>query len=177
MKYLILLLLSIMLVLSCSKENSTTPKAVTPDDLLIKAGEISGWQKGSVHWTSNSSGELNNNIDGEEPIYTRNGFVEAAMQQYEGTVLDEAATVEIRIFDQGKADNAQALYQELTLLLVNPINLDDNIGTEGKVERMALVQRIIFWEKKYFVAMTITSGLDESLNVLKTFARNVSTKI
>jgi hypothetical protein len=177
MKKLISAIFVCTLVFQCSKENSTTPNAMTPEDLLIKAGEISGWQKGNNHWIANSSGDLNTYIDGAEPVYTRHGFVEAAAQEYEGTVLDETPVVELRIFDQGKSDNAKALYEEMALLLSNPIDLENGIGEEGKIERFAISQRIIFYEKKYFISLTIDSGLDESLNVLKTFARNVSSKI
>ena len=88
----------IIVISGCSKDSITNSKAVTPEDILTKDDEISGWKRSGESWTANSSGELNTYIDGEEPVYTRNGFIEAAMQKYEGTVLSSAVTVETTSF-------------------------------------------------------------------------------
>ena len=161
----------------CSKKETTEPEIVTPEDLLIKNDEISGWTATGNKWTASSSGELNNVINGEEPLYTRHGFVEAAMQSYSGTVLSNEVIIELRIFDQGKETNAKALLDEVVLQLVNHINWTPGVGDEAKIERFPLSQKILFRSSKYFVSISITSGLDEALDVLKTFASNVDSKI
>jgi len=150
---------------------------VTVADILLKDGEITGWQRTGNSWNANSSGELNTYINGAEPIYTRNGFVEAAMQQYEGLVLGNSVSVELTIYDQGNADNSKDLFDELVLLLVNPIDWNPGAGEEAKVERFPVSQKIIFWKSKYYVSLSILSGLDKALEVLKTFANNVDSKI
>ena len=58
----------------------------------------------------------------------------------------------------------------------NPIDWKE-AGTEARIERFPLSQMITFYRSKYFVSLTITSGLDESLEVLKQFAKNVDSKI
>jgi len=173
----IIVLLLLACVLSCSKDSITGSKAVIPEDILTKNDEISGWKYAGESWNASSSGELNTYINGEEPVYTRHGFIEASMQKYEGRVLDNSATIELRIFDQGNAENAASLHQELTLQLVNPIDWSSGAGEEARIERFPLSQRILYWKSKYFVSLTITSGLDEALDVLKTFAINIDSKI
>jgi len=171
------LLYIFMITLFCSKENSTVSRPVTPEDLLVKDGEISGWQRTGDSWTAGSSSELSTYINGEEPLYTRHGFVEAAMQQYNGTVLNNSVTISIRIFDQGNSSNARSLFDEIILLLVNPIDWSPGAGNEAKIERLPLTQRILFYKSDYLVSLTITSYLDEALEVLKTFANNLDSKI
>lgn len=176
-KLIIFNLIIIALLLSCSKNETTNPEPVTVADILLKNGEISGWERTGNSWNANSSGELNTYINGAEPIYTRNGFVEAIFQQYEGTVLGNTVTVDLTIYDQENASNSKNLFDELVLQLVNPIDWNPGAGEEAKIERFPLSQKIIFWKSKYYVSLSISSGLDEALDVLKTFANNVDSKI
>ncbi|MCE5250396.1 hypothetical protein LLG96_09265 [bacterium] len=175
-KVIVTVLCGLAIILTgCSKDSSTNSSPTAPEDILTRDDEISGWGRSGGSWTASSSSELNTHIDGEEPLYNRHGFVEAAMQRYEGTVLGRSTTVEARIFDQGSQENVQALMEELILQLVNPINLAT--GDEGKLERFPLSQKILFRKSKYLVSLTITSGLDEALDVLKTFAVNIDKRI
>ncbi len=178
MKNLSTYFLAIMILISfCSKDKSSNPDALTPEDLLIKDNEISGWVRSGDFWTASSAGELNNRINGEAVIYTSRGFVEAAKQEYQGNILGNTETIELRIFDQGAAENARSVFDELVLQMSSPIDWTADSGDWAKIERLPLSQRLIFWKEKYFVSLTITSGLDEALNVLKTFGNNVYSKI
>ena len=161
----------------CSKKQATKPEAVGVEDLLPKDGEISGWKLTGNRWNASSSGELNQAIDGEEPFYTRNGFVEGMMREYEGKVLNILCKVELRIFDQGKSENAKALFDELVLQLINPINWAPSGTSAGKVETTTLSRKILFRDARYFVQLIIDSSQEEALNVLKTFAGNVENKV
>jgi len=171
------LLLTFSLLFFCSKDKSSNPKALTPEDLLIKDNEISGWVRSGDFWTASSAGDLNNYINGEAVIYTNRGFVEAAKQEYQGSILGNTETIELRIFDQGTEENAQSVFDELVLQMSSPIDWTSDSGDWAKIERFPLSQKLIFWKEKYFVSLTITSGLDEALNVLKTFGNNVYVKI
>ncbi len=170
-------LLIVTLFFSCAKKETTNSEPVTVLDILLKDGEISAWQRTGNSWHANSSGELNTYINGAEPVYTQNGFVEAAMQEYEGLVLGSNVSVELTIYDQGNASNSKDLFDELVLQLVNPIDWNTSAGVGAKIERFPLSQKIIFWKSKYYVSLSILSGLDEALDVLKTFANNVNSKI
>lgn len=59
---LIYALLTFSALLFCSKENTNNPKALTPEDLLTKDNEISGWQRTGERWTVSSNGELFSHI-------------------------------------------------------------------------------------------------------------------
>ena len=176
-RFLICVSVMIFISIACSKKESTNTEVVSVADILPRDNEISGWLRTGDSWIASSSGELNQYINGEEPDYTRHGFVEGAMEKYEGTVLGNPVTVEVRIFDQASADNASTLFAELITRLVNPIDWSSGAGEEAKIERFAISQKILLWKSKYFVSLTIDSGLDEALNVLQTFANNVDTKI
>ncbi len=166
----------VLLFSACSKKQATEPKAASVEDFLLKDNEIGGWILTGNRWNASSSGELNQAIDGEEPVYTRHGFREGVMREYEGKVVGNAARVELRIFDQGKSENAKALFDELSLQLVGPTPWSPRAGLEGKIERTALSQRILFWDKAYIIQLSITSTLTEALDVLKSFAGNVVSK-
>lgn len=177
MKNLLLGLFIVFNFISCTKSESTEPEVVTVQDLLPKNEEITGWSNGTDSWYATNNDDLNAAINGEAPIYTNNGFVEAIKQSYEGIVLGNSALINIRIFDQGNSSNSKAVFDEITLQLSNPINWSASSGTETKIERFQLSQKIIFWNSKYYVFCSISMGSDEALNVLKTFANNVDSKI
>ena len=46
-----------------------------------------------------------------------------------------------------------------------------------KLSVLSMSQKILFRKSNYFVSLTITSHLDEALDVLKTFAINIDSKI
>lgn len=173
----IYIFLTISIFFACSKDNSNNPNALTPEDLLVKDNEISGWVRAGDFWTASSAGDLNNVIDGEAVIYTNRGFVEAAKQDYQGNVLGKTETVELRIFDQGSAENAQSVLDELVIQMSNPINWSTKSGQTAIIERFSMSQKLLFWKSKYFISLSITAGTDEALNILKTYANNVDSKI
>ncbi len=176
-KLLLIGILVIFNIISCKKSESTSPEIVTVQDLLPKSNDISGWQRGNNFWTANNRDELTAEINGAEVIYTRNGFVEAAMQTYEGVILGNNAIVQLEIFDQGNGANSKTLFDEIVLQLVNPLDWTNGAGEEAKIERFPMAQKIVFPKSKYYISLSIGSGIDEALDVLKTFANNVNSKI
>jgi hypothetical protein len=177
MKFLICVLPLFIGLLFCSKENNTNPDALTPEELLIKDNEISGWQRTGELWTGSSSTDLYEKINGGAEIYINRGFMEAAMQIYQGQVLGNTASVTLYIFDQGKTANAKSVFDELALGMSSPVDWTPGAGQEAKIERFSLSQGIIYYKSKYFISLSIDTGLDEGLDVLKTFAYNVDSKI
>ncbi len=176
-KLLLIGILVIFNIISCKKSESTSPEIVTVQDLLPKSNDISGWPTGSDSWYATNNDELTAAINGEAPIYTNNGFVEAAKQSYDGIILGNNILINLRIFDQGSGANSKTLFDEIVLHLFNPINWTNGTGEEAKIERHSMAQKIVFWKSKYFISISISSGIDEALDVLKTFANNVDTKI
>jgi len=174
---ILLILVLVIIFANCDKNETTNPEPLIITDLLIKDNEISGWSRSGSSWLANSSGDLNNAINGEAVIYTSRGSVEAAMQEYEGSILGNSLAIELRVFDQASSDNALAVFDELANQMSNPVDWNSGVGEEALIERFPTFQKIIFWKYKYFIQLYINSGLDESLEVLKTFANNIDTKI
>ena len=164
-------------IIACSKKNATNPEVVSVEDLMVKNNEISGWNRVGEGWVASSESDLFNHIDGGAPLYTRHGFVEAADQGYSGKVLQDPVTVDLMVFDQGNSTNAQELFNEVSLSLTNSETWQSVNLKEAKIERFPLSITIIGWKSKYYASLTITSNLNESLEVLKTFADNVGSKI
>ncbi len=180
MRYLLpILLITIVLSYSCDKK-STGPnnqnQVISTEDLLPKNNELSGWTRAGEYWTAGSDGDLTTYINGEAVIYTNRGFVEASKQEYQGVILGETESVEVRIFDQGSNTNAKSVYDEIVRQMSNPIPWD-GAGDEARKERFSLSQRIVFYKSKYFVSLTVSTGLDEALVLLQQFANNISSEI
>jgi hypothetical protein len=172
-----LLILAVLASVQCSKKNTTSPGLASIEDLIIKDNEISGWHRAGEGWVASSETDLYGRIDGAAPPYVQHGFMEAADQNYSGKVLQDTVTVELKVFDQGAASNAQALYGELSVLMLTPETWQTDKFQEAKIERTQLSIRIVAWKSKYYVSLSITSNLNEALEVLKIFATNVGSKI
>ncbi len=172
-----LMVIAALASMQCSKKNTTSPDLASVEDLIIKDNEISGWRRSGEGWVASSETDLYGRIDGAAPPYVQHGFVEAAEQKYTGKVLQDTVTVELRAFDQGEASNAQALFGELSALMLTPETWQTDRFREAKIERTQQSIRIAAWKSKYYVSLSITSNLNEALEVLKTFATNVGSKI
>jgi len=172
-----LLLIMVLASVQCSKKNTTGPEIASVEDLIIKDNEISGWRRSGEGWVASSESDLYGRIDGAAPPYVQHGFVEAADQNYSGKVLQDTVTVGLRVFDQADTSNARALFGELSALMLTPETWQTDKFQNAKIERTQLAIRIVAWKSKYYVSLSITSNLNEALEVLKTFATNVGSKI
>jgi len=167
----------VFLLIQCSKKNVTNPDVATVEDLIIKNNEISGWQWSGSGWTAKSESELMAHIDGAAPLYIKYGFVEAAEQSYQGSIQGTTATVILEIFDQGNTSNAEKVFDEVVPTLSAAESWQTSNFQEAKIERLPLAQTIVGWKKNYYIKLTIDLNLSEALEVLKTFANNVGSKI
>lgn len=172
-----ILAIAMVASIQCSKKSTTNPSLASVEDLIIKDNEISGWRRTGEGWVASSETDLYGRIDGAAPPYVQHGFVEAADQNYAGKVLQDTVTVELKVFDQGETANAQALFGELSVLMLTPETWQTDKFRDAKIERTQLSIRIAAWKSKYYVSLSITSNLNEALEVLKTFATNVGSKI
>jgi hypothetical protein len=171
--------LSLILLPSCSKdETGPEDTPLSPVDLLPVDNEISGWTRDGAPQTAEDSQGLWDMINGEGQVFLDNGFVECARQVYDGNVGGSAAEIRyLYVFDLGNAANAKAAYDD-DRSGTGTAWTDNPAGTEARIDDTALFAYTIhFWEDKYFVKLTIDKKNDDALDVLKLFARNVSTKI
>jgi hypothetical protein len=169
--------LLIMMLFQCSKKNATNPVAISVEDLMIKDNEISGWLRTGSGWYANDENELTKYIDGAAPDYMRNGFIEGTEQTYQGSIQLQTTSILVRIFDQGSNSNAKNIFDNIALRLSSPENWQNTSFQEAKIERLPLAQTIIILKSKYFIRLSVQSNLSEALDVLKTFATNVGSKI
>ena len=173
------LALSLFFLPSCKKD-STDPgeTPLSPVDLLPVDNEISGWTRDGAPETAEDPQGLWDMIDGEGQVYLDHGFVECARQVYDGIVQGSGAEIRyLYVFDQGSATNAKAVYDDDRSGTGTPWT-DQPAGTEARIDDTALfAYSIHFWEDKYFVRLTIDQKNDDALDVLKLFARNISSKI
>jgi hypothetical protein len=162
---------------ACSKKSSSDPSVQTVEDLLLKDNEISGWTRSGAGWVANNDQELFGPIDGAAPKYIQNGFVEGAGQDYAGHVRQDAATVGLRVFDMGQASNALAVFTMIRDEMTSTENWPSAALDTACVERSAVSQTLIGIRSRYFISVSIESGLSEALEVAKMFASNVGMKI
>lgn len=153
------------------------PKHDTPEDLLIGNNEISGWSLTDNFWTATNTDELTDNLYGEAATLSSYGFVEAAYQEYEGRILGNIEQIQVTIFDQGKNKNAAAIFDYFVNKMSSPIDWQDGAGEEAKYDRFSIKILMCFFSSRYFVELSISSGQDEALAILQTFAKNIDNKI
>jgi len=172
-----LLLMIPLLCTDCSKKNSTNPEIQSVEDLLLRDNEISGWRRSAAGWVANNNQELFQSIDGAAPPYIQHGFVEGAGQEYSGSVLQDTTTIILWIFNVDEASKAEALFNEMVVLLASPETWQTDFFQQAQINRSSEAQKIIAYKSKYYVSIDITSGMNEALEVLRMFAGNVGSKI
>jgi hypothetical protein len=182
MKRLMLLLPVLpLLFCACKKESTTDPstskKAI--DALLVKNGEISGWSYGGSAWVANNISELTTYIDGAADTYQRHGFVEAAHQEYAGSIGSSGAQIKITVYNQGSAVNSAALYADPALGFTGAVEWTGGAGDAAHYVRInGVAQMLSFHRNGYYVYLELLNvDTDQSLNVLKGFASNIDGKI
>lgn len=179
LSFLIPTLLLLTLFVSCKKDAATdTPAtAKTIEDYLVKNNEITGWALGSGKWTANNITELTNRINGAAEIYRRHGFVEAAFQDYPGTVNNAQATLKLTVFNQANKANATSLYNDPSIGFTGAIAWTSGAGEAAQyVRNDGFSQQLCFYRNNFFVLLEINADTEESLNIVKQFALNVDAK-
>ncbi len=170
-------LLLLTLLASCKKDAGTETPAKTIEDYLVKNNEITGWTVGSNKWTANNITELTNRINGAAEIYRRHGFVEAASQEYRGTVNSNQAVLKLTVFNQGTQANASSLYNDPDVGFSGALTWMNGAGEAAHYLRNAgLSQQLCFYRNNFFVLLEISQDTEESLNIVKQFALNVDAK-
>jgi hypothetical protein len=176
-----LLLPALLLLGGCKKDSATDPgtakKAI--DALLVKNGEISGWTYAGAAWVANNLSELTTYINGAADTYQRHGFVEAAHQEYAGSIGSTGAQIKVTVYNQASASNAAALYADPALGFTGAVEWTGGAGTAAHYVRInGVAQMLSFHRDGYYVYLELLNvDTDQSLNVLKGFASNIDGKI
>jgi hypothetical protein len=174
------LALILIAMFSCSKDSSTDQgtTAKTIDALTVKNNEIAGWSYSGQAWIANNLSELTTHIDGQAEVYRRHGFIEAAHQEYSGSVNNSQVLLKLTVYNQGSEANALALYNDADLGFTGAIDWTAGAGQASHyVRNGGLSQVLSFYRNGYLAYLEIGTDTDESLNILKQFALNVDGKI
>ena len=172
-----IVLIALLLVSACNKKSTTENKVLSIEDLLVKNNEITGWSYAGQGWVAQNISELTTYINGAAEIYQRYGFVEAAHQEFQGTIDGKSRQLRLTIYNQGNETNAKAVYDDPDLGLSGAINWQNGAGKAAHYIRFGLSQALTFYRNAYYVHLEIDYDTDESLNILKQFALNVDGKI
>jgi hypothetical protein len=174
MKYFTFAITVLLLFSSgCRKkeQGGTTGKDLV--DLMPTDNEISNWARSGTMSTAENETQLCALIDGAAPLYTDNGFVKCAFQDYKSST----DSLEVRIYDQTDSTGAKNVYHNTASGTGTPWTTDP-AGTEARIDETLLFDyRIDFRQDKFFVSITIYNKTQSALDVAKFFAQNISSAI
>jgi hypothetical protein len=167
---------------SCNKsDSSSNTDIVTIADLMPRENEISGWARiggGEGQWKATNASELQNQIDGGSELFTNNGFVEAAMQSFTGTVNSQSGvTCEIQVYDQGSETNANTVFDDPNNVFAGPLTPSNPPSAKAQIRKDLFSWTIKFTKSHYYVLISILTSEDKGQDVLEVFANNVAGKI
>jgi hypothetical protein len=177
-----LLALILLAAPACDKSDSgSDPNIVSIVDLLPRENEISGWARtsgGDGSWHATNASELQEQINGGSELYTNHGFVEAAMQDFTGTVNAQSGVVcEIQIYDQGSDGNAVTVFDDPNNVFASPITPSNPPSTKAQIRKDLFSWTMKFVKGRYYVLVNILTSEDKGQEVLEVFANNVAGKI
>ena len=166
------------IVQSCTKD--TGKKTILSiEDILIKNNEITGWSYSGTNWVANNRSDLTTYINGGADLYFKYGFIEAAYQKYSGSINNIGCEIQLYVYNLGSSVNTANIFEDPDLCLSGAIVWTDNpAGTIAKYLRgNGLSQTMFFYREKYLVNLAVTSDNQESLGILKQFAKNIDEKL
>ena len=171
-------LCALFIFVACDKQTTKNDTIISIEDLLVKNNEITGWAFSGVGWIAHNISELTFYINGAAEIYQRHGFIEAAHQEYQGTIDSADRLLKITVYNQTDVANALATYQDPDLGHSGAIDWNDGAGIAAHYLRYAgLSQVLTFYRDAYYVVLELNYDSEESLNIMKQFALNIDGKI
>jgi hypothetical protein len=154
-------------------DGESAPEIRHPQDFLPPGTQ--GMVKDGNPRTASDTVGLQEIINGGYEDFTNNGFQEMVEQNYAGTVGGNQASIRVRIYDMGAAENTAALHVELTD--EGPWQANDEIGDEEDRLRASSYQTILFRRGQYTSELVITDGSQDSMDLLILFATHIDQEI
>ncbi len=180
--HLLLAVLLFTIFIGCEKSDSgADPDIVSITDLLPRENEISGWARNAGSdgsWKATNASELQDKINGGSELFTNHGFVEAAMQNFIGTVNTQSGVLcEIQVYDQGSEIDANAVFDDPNNVFASPITPSNPPSGKAQVRKDLFSWTMKFVKGRYYVLVNILTSEDKGQEVLEVFANNVAGKI
>ena len=142
--------------------------------LLPEDDEIPGWKRSEKVLRASNQEDLYRIFNGGASLFIQHGFRSFLGQSYRGP---KGTELEVYIFDQGNAQNAEDLYE-------NPFTKPSrskevaNLGEKARIDMTPLFcYGIEFVQRGFFVQVIIQDRTEEGLNVAISFARSISKRI
>jgi len=136
--------------------------------------EIPGWKRSEKVLRASNQEDLYRIFNGGASLFIQHGFRSFLGQSYRGP---KGTELEVYIFDQGNAQNAEDLYE-------NPFTKPSrskevaNLGEKARIDMTPLFcYGIEFVQRGFFVQVIIQDITEEGLNVAISFARSISKRI
>lgn len=172
---LILALLILFAGSALTGQVSERPEKLLELMILLPADdEIPGWKRSEKLLRVSNHEELYKTFNGQASLYVQHGFHSFVGQSYKGP---KGTELEVYIFDQGNAQNAEDLYE-------NPFTKPSrskevaNLGEKARIDMTPLFcYGVDFIQKGFFVRVIIQDKTEEGLNVAISFARSISNRI
>lgn len=149
---------------------------IDPLDVLPYDEACPGWVRDGEPMTAYSYEELMQIINGAAGLYEQYGFVAAAFQNYVGEVAGEPAVATLSAFNQGTAENAEALYHDPEFDPGEPVADWPGSG-EARVVPYLLSVTFQFWEECFFISINMSPGEDAGIQEARCLAEVVLTLI
>jgi hypothetical protein len=159
-----------ILMVSC-RVSPNAGVAADPADLLPIDNDISGFLKKGSTSVMTDQQSIFSAIDGEAQRYIDYGFMEGVKQLYSNGSVD----IDIQLFNQGDATNAQNLFERFyptspeLISPKNPIVVIEHSLSNG--------YQILYTKQSILLRITTTEKSDFALNMAKQFYWNIDKKI
>jgi hypothetical protein len=173
------MLIPVFLITSLTCTQEQEQQTIDVLDLIPQDNEISGWVRDGNMEVAENETQLYALIDGEGDVFIDHGFVKCAFQSFQGQVVGNPRSIDLRIFDMGNASNAQEVYHDNRLETGSEVPWVEvgHAGTEARIEYLSGFHIIEFREDRFYVDIVINDDTQEALNIAQLFALNVSDAI
>lgn len=149
--------------------------ALAADTELLKLiphnDEIAGWMRDGETAIATDEESLSGLINGAAPFYIDHGAVEVIFQDY----VQDDVFLTLEIYRMDLQEQAKQLYTDIQA--EDPEALEE-IGTEGRlVSGLIGAYLLEYWQKSFFIRLTITEKSQQSKEAILNLAKSVSKKI
>ncbi len=160
-------------IFGCSEEDSSDVTLdIDPVLLLPMDDEIRGWVSFGSYEVADDYDSLYKIVGNTAQVHVDNGFVSGVYQQYIDTM--GKGTVTVNIYNQGSEANASVIYGAVAKGLGTPWGA---VGREARITTSLASYTIEFWQKNFFIQVTIDEQTDIALSITKLFATDISRNI
>ena len=172
--YTSLVMICVFIIFGCSGNDDTGDVILDIDPVLLLPmdDEIRGWVSFGSYEVADDYDSLYKIVGNIAQVHVDNGFVSGVYQQYIDTM--GKGTVTINIYNQGSEANASVIYGAVAKGLGTPWGA---VGREARITTSLASYTIEFWQKNFFVQVTIDEQTDIALSIAKLFAMDISRNI